>query len=172
MELVNPEVNERLNAIVTGAFYLNRVLDRMMSLFSVKFKMLNTARILHPALAHHFPSAADEVSDYQDSRGALTVYGATPLANFDATNHVELFEMMLEELIKYQDAIEDAIDFVIQEKDLMTKEFLSKYLLELNPYIATVANLLDVARAYGVDSRGMQMFDADMEKCLVSPVGD
>lgn len=169
MELISKELNNRLDAIVTGAFFLNRILDRMMSLLSVKFKMLKSSKLLHEKLAHHFPIAADSVSNFQDSRGMLTIYGETPRADFDATTHIELFEMMLEEFIKYQDLIEDVIDFASQEKDLMTKNFLMKYLSELNPYISTAMNLIDIATAYGTDGRGMQLFDVDIEKCLAVP---
>lgn len=169
MELISKELNSRLDSIVTGAFFLNRILDRMMSLLSVKFKMLNTAHILHPTLAHHFPNAADEVSDFQDSRGMLTVYGNTPKADFDASTHIELFEMMLEEFIKYQDLIEDVIDYAAMEKDLMVKEFLMKYLSEMNPYIATAMNLVEISKAYGTDTMAMQLFDDEVEVCLAVP---
>lgn len=169
MELISPELNSRLDSLVTGAFLLNRVLDRMMSLFSVKFKLLNTSRILHKTLAHHFPLAGDEVSEFQDSRGMLTIYGETPRADFDAITHIELFEMMLEEFVKYQDAIEDVIDYASTEKDLMTKNFLMKYLSEMNPYITTAMNLVEVSKAYGVEPMAMQLFDNEVEHCLAVP---
>jgi ferritin len=138
-----------------------------MSLLSVKFKLLKTSELLHKAFAHHFPEAADWVSNFQDSRGMLTVYGETPTGDFDASSHIELFEMFLEEFIKYQDMIEDVIDSCISEKDHMTKAFLDGYLLKLNPYIQSADNVLQVAKMYGTEPLGMQLFDTEIENCLV-----
>ena len=166
MELISQELNTRLDSIVTFAFFLNRQLDRSMSLISVKFKLLKTSKLLHEKFAHFFPTFADFLSEYQDSRGMLTVYGETPKADFDANSHIELFEMFLEEFIKYQDMIEDVIDACIAEKDHMTKAFLDGYLLKLNPYIQSAENVLDVAKMYGVDPLGMQLFDSEIEHCL------
>jgi len=166
LELISQELNTILDSLVTEAFTCNRILDRSMSLLSVKFKLLKTSELLHAKFAHWFPQAADLVSNLQDSRGMLTVYGATPLANFDAVSHIELFEMFLDEFVKYQDMIEDAIDASILEKDRMVEAFLKDYLLKLNPYIQSAMNVLDVARMYGTEPLGMQLFDNEIEHCL------
>ena len=167
MELISNELNRKLNALVTHAFYLNRILDRDMSLLSVKFKMLNSAKILHPKFAHAFPALADNISDYQDSRGMLTVYGVTPLADFDFENPIQMFVNIREEFVKYQDMVEDVIDSAIAEKDHATKIFLDGYLSKLVPFIASADNIVEVAIAYGNDTKSMQQFDDEIEHCLV-----
>jgi hypothetical protein len=166
MELITEALNSRLNEIVSEAFVCNRILDRGMSLLGVKFRLLKCSKLLHIKLAHFFPNFADKVSDFQGSRNMLTVYGATPLADFDASSHIELFTMFQEEFIKYQDMIQDVLDAAIFEKDHMTKAFLDSYLLALNPYIETICNIVDLATAYGTDPLGMQLFDNEIEKCL------
>lgn len=165
-ELISQELNARIDFAVTSAFRLNRLLDRACSILSVKFKLLKTSELLHKKFAHWFPQAADFLSNFQDSRGMLTVYGETPLADFDAVSHIELFEMFVDEFIKYQDEVEDIIDASILEKDRMTESFLRDYLLKLNPYIQSAMNVLDVARMYGTEPLGMQLFDNEIKHCL------
>jgi ferritin len=166
LELISEALNSRLNNIVTASFAANRVLDRSMSLLAVKFRLLNCSKLLHEKLAHAFPKIADFVSDFQGSRNMLTIYGVTPVADFDASSHIELFKMWQEEFIKYQDLIEDTIDFAVLDKDTMTKNFLDKYLLDFSPYVETVNNLVDLAVACGDTTLGAQLFDTEVERCI------
>jgi len=171
--MINETVNSKLDFLVSEAFKCNRILDRGMSLLNVQFRLLKTAKVLHPNFAHHFLEMADFISNFQGDMGMLTIYGDTPVADYNVSNYIELFEMFLDCFVKYKDEIEDVIDFCSSEKDHMTKSTLMKYLLDFKPYIVSIVNVLDAAKDYGTDALNMRLFDDEIEAFLVIPiVGD
>ena len=171
--MISESVNSRLDFLLKKAFEGNRILDRGMSLLNVQFRLLKTAKTLHESLAHHFLEMADFLSNFQGDMGMLTIYGETPIADYNVSNYIELFELFLNYFIKYKEAIEDVIDFCSSEKDHMTKSTLMKYLLDFKPYVVSMVNVLDAAKDYGTDALNMRLFDDEIEAFLVIPiVGD
>ena len=166
MKLISDELNSRLDILVGGAFRINRVLDRSVSLLATRFKLLKTAEIVHEKLAHMFPVLGDMVSNFQMIRGMETIYPETVRGDKSYNNHIELFEDMREEFSLYQDAIEDCIDFSIAEKDHATKSFLQSYLSGYLKYIETIDNLVEISTRYGLDFLASQLFDDESYHCF------
>ena len=93
MGLISDKTNNLLNQLIGKCFSINRMLDRGMSLLMVRWKMVKTSEILHPAIAHAYPGDkfADSISDYQGQRDNETIYPSTPVGNKEYNNPLEFF---------------------------------------------------------------------------------
>lgn len=169
MEMISERLNEGLNSVVGSLFAMNRLFDRAMSVLAVKYKALNSAKILHPSLAHQFPLIADSVTEIQQKRNMLSRYPATPEGNQMYDSPLQFYEIALEEFHKLEDLIEDTLDIAILEKDHVVKAFLDGLLMQWSSYVETMENIVDVCRLYGNDSKSQMQFDAVIDSCLTVP---
>ena len=167
--MIDENLNENLNLIVGSLFALNRLFDRAMSVLAVKYKAINSTKILHPSLAHQFPLIADSVTELQQKRNMLSRYPATPEGNQMYDSPIQFYEVALEEFHKLEDLIEDTIDMAIIEKDHVVKVFLDGLLIQWSSYIETMENIVDVCRNYGNDTKSQMQFDDEIEVCLTVP---
>lgn len=170
-ELISKELNDRLSKILGECFYLNRVLDRGISLLEVRWKLLNTAKVIHPSIAHTLPLLGDKISEFQSKRNCESIYPDTIGGLKEYGSPIEFFEFVLEEFNRFEDEIYDTISYAAMEKDYASKQFLQSFLSEFEDYIATMNNIVDVANAYSTssDSMAMQLFDNEIEHCLTIP---
>ena len=166
MGLISEELNNMLNDVLTKCFALNRLLDRDMSLLSVKFKMARTAEILHPALAHAYlgDEFADSISEYQASRDMLTIYGATPIGNKDYNTPLDLIVDYYNENLELQEMIYDTVDKAIEVGDYTTKIVLDGLLSRLSKYTALSITLVDLFTDYGSEPYKLQLLDSVIDK--------
>lgn len=67
-------------------------------------EMVKTEQILHPKVAHAFPSAefADGLSDYQAQRSNETVYPATPIGNREYDKPIDFSMICLKNFFLYK----------------------------------------------------------------------
>lgn len=165
MGLIQDDLNNMLNDLITKCFAINRMLDRGMSILGVKFKMVKTAEILHPKIAHAYPSDkfADSISNYQASRNNLTVYGVTPAGDKDYIAPLDFIQDYYNENIELQDMISDTIDKAVDVGDYTTKKFLDGLLVRLADYTALSITLVDLFTDYGSDPYHLQRLDSVIE---------
>lgn len=166
MALISEKLNSSLNTLIGKCFAMNRMLDRGMSLLMVRWKMVRTSEILHPALAHAMTGDkfADAISGYQGLRDNESIYPATPIGDREYRNPLMFFEDYHKENLELEDMIKDTIDQAIEEGDLSTKVFLDGLLANLTPYTAMSQTLIDLCNQYGMDSFHLQMLDANIDK--------
>ena len=174
MEMINQRINELLSELLGKLFSLNRIFDRAMSDLAVTHKATNSSKILHENMAHFFLKFADEISSYQQSRGMLTRYPATAEGNQTYENPLQFYEVALEEMMKFEDAVCDVIDICNVEKDWSTENFLKGIIKTWNPYLETISSIADACRNYGSDFKSQMQFDDEIEDYLTIPnlVGD
>ena len=165
--LINNKVNDALNLLVGKMFEGNRILDRQMSQLSVKFAMNHTSDALHPLLAHAFPLLSDQIGDYQDSRNALTVYLETPSDSTEYLSPIELFTHFYNYMEELEGSVCDVISIVEDENDRMTKVFLEKFLLTIQPYTAQAILLVDKISSYGNEPKDWMQFDRNVDDFLI-----
>lgn len=164
MGLIDKNLNDELDTLVGQAFLGNRILDRAMSILSVKFTMNNSVKFLHTGFAHLYPLLADQISDYQGSRNNLTGYPDTPADFSDYNTPLEFFEKLLNYQITYEESVKEVIKTAVDLGDLTTEAFLKKYLLTLNKYMEQIILLRDKAKAYGSN---LMDFDRDIENFFI-----
>lgn len=165
--LIKEEVNEILNELVGKFFEFNRLLDRQMSVLDVKFTMKNTASVLHPLLAHKMPLFADDISEYQGSRNALTIYPQTPEGSDDYSHPIEIFESMLSFQLSIEESISEAIVFSKNAGDMVTHSFLIDFLEEMIVYTNQFSLLYDRFEKYAQSEKYWMDFDCSISKLVI-----
>ncbi len=168
--MISERLNNLIDECVGRLFALNRLFDRAMSVLAVKHKAIVSTQLLHSNIAHFFPIFADSFTEYQQSRNMLSRYPATPEGNDMYENPLQFYEVALEEMMKFEDMVSDALDVASMEKDHSTKSFLNSKLREWNPYLETMNNIVDVCRNYGNDTKSQMQFDDEIEHCFVIPI--
>lgn len=164
--LISEKLNHELDLLIGQAFALNRMLDRGMSLLAVRWKLVQSSKVLHEKAAHAYPSDlfADSISDYQALRDNESIYPATPIGDRNYDSPLDFFLDYHKENLKFEDMIKDTVDEAIEEGDVTTKVFLDGLLSRLTPYIALSQTLVDLATQYGNDAFHLQVMDSVLEK--------
>lgn len=161
--LLNAEVKSALEEIVTKCFYNNRMLDRIVSVLSVKFVMPVTGDIIHHRLAHLYPNIADLVSDYMAERNSTTIYGATPVGDQNYDSPMDCFNYMLELNLDLENIVKKAIKISDDNGDYTTKVFLDSFLRKLILITDDILLLVDKAEMYGSSHMSWMKYDNDIE---------
>lgn len=161
--LLNAKVKASLEEIIGKCFYNNRMLDRIVSILSVKFVMPITGNLIHHRLAHLYPNIADLVSDYMAERNCTTVYIATPTGNQDYDNPLDCFNYMLELNLDLENIVKKAIKISHDEGDYTTTVFLDSFLRKLILITDDMLLLVDKATMYGNSNSAWMKYDKDIE---------
>lgn len=143
--LINDRTIKEINLISQQCFWLNRVVDRAVSVLSVKFGMPITSKILHQGLAHKYPLLADDVNEILDMFNEYIDYLDTPADVRDYEDIVELFQTILDENIRLYDMTRNAIFVCRENKDINVETHLLDFLEDLNEYVAQAITLRDKA---------------------------
>lgn len=162
--LIKDSVNAKLDELVKKFFLGNRIFDRAMSVLDVKFVMPKTVSILHPKLAHLFPSLADKISTYQSDRNALTVYGETPLDNSDYNSPQEFFIRMVAYMAEVEFLCGEICEIAMENNDHTTKAFIDSFLVSIIPVTKQLILLADKSEKFGSD---LMMFDHIVEDFII-----
>lgn len=164
--LIDARLNNKLNELVGECFAINRMLDRGMSLLNVRWKMVNTEKILHPKMAHAFTGDdfADGISGYQAKRSNETIYPATPTGDKEYNSPLDFFYDILGTLLKFQDTLYDAYEMSKEIGDYTTKKFVNKIIENLVDYVDMAQLLIDLMENFGNDKRGWALMDANIDE--------
>lgn len=162
--LIQKEVKETLEKIVSHCFYANRIIDRICSILSVTYVMPITSDIIHHQLAHRYPILADDITNYMDSRDCTVVYGETPKGDQTYDEAIECFNKILEMNLKLESLIKEAIIITENNKDYTTKVYLERYLLKILPITSDILLLIDKAELYGNSDNGLMKLDHDIKE--------
>ncbi len=170
--LLDKEIKSSLENIVSHCFYSNRMLDRICSLLAVDFVMPITESILHPGLAHKYPSLADDITNYMADRDCSAIYGATPIGDKTYDSPLECFNEILTINLNLEDLIKESIILSLNKNDYTTKVFLESFLLTIIPITKDILTLVDKAEYYESISDNWMTFDRDIKKFNLFGVGE
>lgn len=168
MKLVSENLNNQLNELIGKCFAINRMLDRGMSLLTVRWGMIRTSEILHPKIAHAYPSDkfADSISAYQALRNMESTYPLTPVGDRDYKIPIEFFKDYFQENLEFEDMIKEAIITAKDDEDYQTKKFLNGLLNRLVPYTAFSQDLVGLIDSCENDNFKLMMLDSNIEKYI------
>lgn len=146
MGLIVESLNHTLDSLVGKCFYMNRILDRGVSLLNVKFKLPNTAEVLHYHGAHVYlgDKFADAIADYQALRDNETMYPATVAGDDVFDKPLSVFLKFHSENLSFENMVLDAIDQANDIGDFATKHFLEKILDNLTEMTGLSKLLVDI----------------------------
>ncbi len=165
MGLISEKLNNQLNELIGKCFAINRMLDRGMSLLMVRWKMIESSKILHELVAHAYPGDkfADSISDYQGLRDMETIYPRTPVGDRDYNSPLDFFKDYMNENIELEDMIKDSIELAMKDGDYSTKKFLDGLYSRLLPYTALSKDLVDLVSNCENDKFKLMMLDSDID---------
>ena len=164
--LIDERLNNELNKLIGKCFAINRMLDRGMSLLNVRWKMIQTEKILHPQMAHAFTGDdfADGISSYQAMRSNETIYPATPIGDREYALPIDFFKDVLKEMLDFQDMLYDAYEMSKEVGDYTTKKFINKIIENLVKYTDMAQLLIDLSENYGSNTLGIALMDANIDE--------
>ena len=158
---ISPKTNDCLNLIIQELFYINRIIDRAVSVMNVKFTCVKSSKLIHLYFAHDFPILADKIAEIQDSFNMVTDYLETPADITDYNSLTVIFDRILEHVTKANDLIVNAIETATEEANFNVKVSLENFLANVYiDYIKQAMILKDKAVLYGND---VLNFDRDIK---------
>lgn len=158
--LMSERTKKAIDICVQRMFYMNRVMDNLVSNMAINWSMYKATDIIHHKLAHLYPLIADKFSDIQQKFNVRTFYLETPSDTTEYASLYDGFRKALDELMISNDAIIDAIEIAKEEGDINVKVLLEKELANLTPVIEQHITLKDKAKQYGDDYKS---FDNHIE---------
>lgn len=144
--LISSKTIKEINLVSQQCFWINRVIDRAVSVMSTKFGLAQTSKVIHQELAHKYPILADDVNEILDMFNEGIDYLNTPENRFDYDNIVELFQTILDENIALYELTKRAINVARLEGDINVESHLLDFARTLNSYVAICITLRDKAQ--------------------------
>lgn len=160
---VSQETINSIFEIVSRSFFINRKLDRIVSVLGVKFALNQIADKIHIGISHLVPIISDQVGERCLERYNITVeYGATPDGKEDFDSAMEIFQTVEDMILYYQNMFIGAMKIAFEKNDIHVFSDLSVILQEVNKIAEQVILLNDKAKSYG-EGR-LILMDSDIDK--------
>jgi hypothetical protein len=136
---------KEINLISQQCFWINRVIDRAVSVLESDFSLTVAPKLLHGGFAHKYPILADSVNEILPMFGEKIDYLETPADVSEYEDIVAVFQSILDENIKLYQLLKNAIVLSRQEYDINTETHLLLFTNEFNKYMAQCITLRDKA---------------------------
>ena len=160
---VSQETIKAIYEIVSQSFFINRKLDRIVSVLGVKFALNSTANKLHLGVSHLVPIISDQVGERCLERYNIMVeYGETPSGKENFNSAMEIFQIVEDMIVYYQNMFIGAMKTAFENNDIHVFSDLGTILQEVNKIVEQVILLNDKAKSYGEDR--LILMDADVDK--------
>ena len=130
-------------------FWMNKKLDRMKAVLSVKFSMPTFSDFIHLELAHKYPLLADQITDIQDMFNQEYFYLGVEGATEDYGTVLEMMEKLHEWTLETNDQLNELIGTAFANRDFNVYWMLGEFSAEYSKYVANAILLRDKARMYG-----------------------
>lgn len=150
--LLKPETKLALENIIGQCFINNRYADRIVSILNTTYVMPNAATEIHHRIAHMYFNSygADGIGDYMVNRNATIIYPETLVGNQKYGSPIECFAKLLQNQLDLEKSITEAIKISVDVNDIMTKNFLEKFMVQLIPYTSALLTLIDKANQFDI----------------------
>ena len=117
--IVTQKTQDAVEQLIGQAFFMNRKIDRMVSVLGVKFAYNNTANLIHLNIAHYFPILADILGEKCLARYNIPVYyPATPDGKEDYQSVSDIIHRLKELLLEYQTMLMGACKVAMSNNDI------------------------------------------------------
>lgn len=143
--LISERTIKELNLLSQQCFWINRVIDRAVSVLGVTFVCSNASQILHEGLAHKYPLLADNVNSILEMYNEDVVYLDTPKDDREYESLSDIFQSILDENIKLYELIKSVHKVAKEEDDYNVCSHMSNFMRTINEYMAQVILLRDKA---------------------------
>ena len=163
---VRQETVDSIFQIVSQSFFINRKLDRIVSVLGVDFALSGISNKVHLGISHLVPIISDQVGEKCLERYNISVeYGATPDGKEDFESALDIFQSIEDMIVVYQNMFIGAMKIAFKNDDLQIFADLSDTLRDVNKIVEQVVLLNDKAKAYGEDR--LILLDSEIDKFWV-----
>ena len=149
MPIIHDKTLRGLDEMSRRLFWMNKKIDRMKSIISVKFVMPILGNLIHLELAHKYPLLADEISDIQEMFNFDANYLGVEGATEDYYNMIEVCDTLVRWTCETNDQLNELIKVSAEEGDMNVYWMLGKFSTEYSKYIENALLLQDKANQYG-----------------------
>lgn len=147
--LISEETKSNIYLLVQRFFTINRMLDRALSVFSVKFAMNNFVKNFHVPYAHTFPIFADKIGDILDRYNVEVEYLQTPTDNSDYVKPLDFFDRLLNFHIETVELFNQTIKVTTENGEMQVVADLNSILVKFNIFVSQAILLRDKSNIYG-----------------------
>lgn len=133
-------------------FYMNRMWDATVSVLGVTYACHTASGLIHQKIAHWYPAMADTLNERcLENFNILAYYPATPAGDVKYDNLVDMMSQMLDETIKFQNAVMGVKQIAHDMQDYMIEVEIDSILLDVNKQVAQMILIHDKAQQYNMD---------------------
>ena len=133
-------------------FYMNRMWDATVSVLGVTYACHTASDLIHHKIAHWYPAIADTLNEKcLENFNILAYYPATPAGDVEYDNLVDMMSQMLDETIKFQNAVMGVKQIAHDMQDYMIEVEIDKILIDVNEQVAQMILIHDKAQQYNMD---------------------
>lgn len=143
--LISERTIKEINLLSQQCFWLNRVVDRAVSVLSVGFSCSKASEILHEGLAHEYPLLADYVNSILDMYNESIVYLETGKDDREYESLSEIFQTVLDENIRLYDMARNVYRVANEEGDFNVSSHMSEFMTRFNTFMSQMILLRDKA---------------------------
>lgn len=160
-KLVSETLSNAMDEMSMRFFWMNKKLDRMKAVLSVKFTMPLFSDLVHLELAHKYPLLADNINDIEDEFNIDYFYLGVEGATEEYSSVVDMMKQLLDWTIETNDQLNELINLSKLEHCYNVFWKLGEVSLEYSKYVANAILLYDKAVSYGDNISKM---DSDSQK--------
>jgi hypothetical protein len=149
---VNEQTVHAIHELNGFAFRMNRLWDATVSVLGVTYACHTASSLIHQKIAHWYPAMADTLNEKcLENFNILAYYPATPAGDVEYDNLVDMMSQMLDETIKFQNAVMGVKQIAHDMQDYMIEVEIDKILLDVNEQVAQMILIHDKAQQYNMD---------------------
>lgn len=147
--IVTQSTADALQALYDYCFNLNSYTDNQYGWLDIK-AMVKTAEWWHHGYAHFWTgdSCADGIGKYMIELGIRPSRGANPANTYDYNNFIELFSDAYDEIVRFKEAVYNAIDIADKNRDINARTFLEDFITNT---ITPVIHQIEVIKAKAIE---------------------
>lgn len=143
--LISEKTIFAINDLSRQCFWINRVVDRAVSILSTDFACSQASKILHEGLAHKYPLLADKVNEILEKLSEDIVYLETPKDDRVYDDLTAIFQSILDENVVLYERTKKVYDVAIQEGDIHVVSHILEVMEDITNFLAQTSLLRDKA---------------------------
>lgn len=160
--IVSKETQEALMELIKQCFWMNRKLDRCVSVMGVNYACNKSSSLIHQHIAHYFPQLSDKIGELCLERyNIAVVYGETPRGDEEYANVGEIIKFIETNIINFQSMFMGVCKIAMNNNDINVYSDLLPLLADYNRIVEQAILISDKYGYY--TEQNIMSFDHDID---------
>lgn len=158
--IVSKETQDALMELIKQCFWMNRKLDRCVSVMGVNFACSSSASHIHQGIAHYFPQLSDKIGELCLERYNIPIiYGETPRGDEEYESVGSIIKVIETNIINFQSLFMGVCKISMDNNDINVYSDLLSLLSDYNKIVEQVILITDKYSYY--TEQNIMSFDHD-----------